>query len=229
MKLDEKEVKIYKFLNEVIDTFMNNYNYKLVCGNVYTDKYYERNDKEIIVTNVNNDKINKVELISMGYNILNMLTDNETELNINNNEIYDMLNVVCFNINKRIDSDKLKWEYIYNDFILGKGNDNSFILDIEKIIEVVKDYINEELFNNSLDVNIKCVSEEEMLNGLIIANNLRENDIKTVINSDENSKISILIKEDNLSKGLLEVIDNSTDEGALVDEAEIVDYILGII
>lgn len=229
MKLDEMEVKIYKFINEVIDTFMNNYNYKLVCGNVYTDKYYERNSKEIIVTNINNDKINTVELIGLGYDILNMLTDSETELNINSNELSEMLNVVCFNTNIIEDGNELKWEYVYNDIILGRGSKNSFTLDLEKFVKVVKDNVNEELFNDVLDVNIKCVTEEEMLNGLIFANNLRVNDIKTVINSKDNSKMTLLIKEDNLNKGLIEVIDNSTDESALVDEAEIVDYILGVI
>lgn len=229
MKLDEMEVKIYKFINEVIDTFMINYNYKLVCGNVYTDKYYERNSNEIIVTNTNNNKINTVELIGLGYDILNMLTDSETELNINSNELSEMLNVVCFNTNIIEDGNELKWEYVYNDIILGRGSKNSFTLDLEKFVKVVKDNVNEELFNDVLDVNIKCVTEEEMLNGLIFANNLRVNDIKTVINSKDNSKMTLLIKEDNLNKGLIEVIDNSTDESALVDEAEIVDYILGVI
>lgn len=229
MKLDEMEVKIYKFINEVIDTFMINYNYKLVCGNVYTDKYYERNNNEIIVTNTNNDKINTVELIGLGYDILNMLTDSETELNINSNELSEMLNVVCFNTNIIEDGNELKWEYVYNDIILGRGSKNSFTLDLEKFVKVVKDNVNEELFNDVLDVNVKCVSEEEMLNGLIFANNLRVNDIKTVINSKDNSKMTLLIKEDNLNKGLIEVIDNSTNESALVDEAEIVDYILGVI
>lgn len=229
MKLDEMEVKIYKFINEVIDTFMINYNYKLVCGNVYTDKYYERNNNEIIVTNTNNDKINTVELIGLGYDILNMLTDSETELNINSNELSEMLNVVCFNTNIIEDGNELKWEYVYNDIILGRGSKNSFTLDLEKFVKVVKDNVNEELFNDVLDVNVKCVSEEEMLNGLIFANNLRVNDIKTVINSEDNSKMTLLIKEDNLNKGLIEVIDNSTNESALVDETEIVDYILGVI
>lgn len=229
MKLDEMEVKIYKFINEVIETFMINYNYKLVCGKVYTDKYYEKSGNEIKVTNTNNDKINTVELIGLGYDILNMLTDSETELNINNSELSDMLNVVCFNINKMEDSNELKWEYVYNDINLGSGSKNSFTLDLEKFVKVVKDNVNEELFNDVLDVNVKCVSEEEMLNGLIIANNLRINDIKTVINSKDNCKMTLLIKEDNLSKGLIEVIDNSTNESALVDESEIVDYILGII
>lgn len=229
MKLDEMEVKIYKFINEVIDTFMINYNYKLVCGNVYTDKYYERNSNEIIVTNTNNNKINTVELIGLGYDILNMLTDSETELNINSNELSEMLNIVCFNTNIIEDGNELKWEYVYNDIILGRGSKNSFTLDLEKFVKVVKDNVNEELFNDVLDVNVKCVTEEEMLNGLIFANNLRVNDIKTVINSKDNSKMTLLIKEDNLNKGLIEVIDNSTNESALVDEAEIVDYILGVI
>lgn len=229
MKLDEMEVKIYKFINEVIDTFMINYNYKLVCGNVYTDKYYERNNNEIIVTNTNNDKINTVELIGLGYDILNMLTDSETELNINSNELSEMLNVVCFNTNIIEDGNELKWEYVYNDIILGRGSKNSFTLDLEKFVKVVKDNVNEDLFNDVLDVNVKCVTEEEMLNGLIFANNLRVNDIKTVINSEDNSKMTLLIKEDNLNKGLIEVIDNSTNESALVDETEIVDYILGVI
>lgn len=229
MKLDEMEVKIYKFINEVIDTFMINYNYKLVCGSVYTDKYYERNGNEIIVTNTNNDKINTVELIGLGYDILNVLTDSETELNINSEELSEMLNVVCFNTNIAVDGNELKWEYVYNDIILGRGSKNSFTLDLEKFVKVVKDNVNEELFNDVLDVNVKCVTEEEMLNGLIFANNLRVNDIKTVINSEDNSKMTLLIKEDNLNKGLVEVIDNSTGESALVDEAEIVDYILGVI
>lgn len=225
MKLNKKEVKVYNFINGVIDTFMVNYNYNLVIGDIYNNKYYEKNIDKVIVKNTINDDINKVELISLGFNILSMLTSDEVDLYISKyDNISNMLELLDINSTSNIDSDNLVWEYKYDNILVGQGKDNEFTINIDKLIDIVIDNINEELFN--IDVNIVSKSEEENLYALRIAQNLRLNDIKCSINESIKTTFTINLEENNLKLGLLNITDNRTNDVIRLDEVEIVDYIL---
>lgn len=226
MKLDKSEIKVYNYINNVIDTFMTNYNYSLVMGNVYSKKYYSKDKEKIVVNNNIDDDVEKVELISLGFNIFSFLImDVELFLSKNNN-ISNILEELSINSTSNIDSDTLKWVYKYNDEVLGSGYNNKLEINIDKLINIVKDNLNEEFLNEVIDVNIISSSTEEDFYALKIAQNLRLNDIKCSINENIDSTFTIKLDEDKLKLGILNVTDNRTEEVIRLDEVEIVDYIL---
>ena len=84
------------------------------------------------------------------------------------------------------------------------------------------------------------VSEEEKIHALEIAQYLRLNNVATEINSANlsmksqfkiadklNAKFLIILNNEDLQKGLVNIKDNATKEEIKVDENEIVDWILG--
>lgn len=226
MKLDKSEIKVYNYINNVIDTFMANYNYNLVIGNVYSKKYYLKDTKKVVINNDIDDDVEKAELISLGFNIFSFLImDVELFLSKNNN-ISNILEELLINSTSNIDSDTLKWVYKYNDEVLGSGDGNELIIYIDKLINIVKDNLNEESLNEVIDVNIISSSTEEDFYALRIAQNLRLNDVKCSINENIDSTFTIKLDEDKLKLGILNVTDNRTEDVIRLDEVEIVDYIL---
>ena len=84
------------------------------------------------------------------------------------------------------------------------------------------------------------INEEEKINALKIAQNLRLNNIITEINSNNlsmksqfkiadslNAKFLIILNNEDLNKGLINIKDNVTKEEIKIDEGDIVDWILG--
>lgn len=226
MKLDKNDIRVYNYINSVIDTFMANYNYNLVMGDIYSKKYYSK-DKEIIVINNNiDDDVNKAELISLGFNIFSFLyVDVELFLSKNNN-ISNILEELSINSTSNIESGALKWVYKYNDEVLGSGDGDRLTIYIDKLINVVKNDLKEEIFINLLDVSIISSSIEEDFYALKIAQNLRLNDVKCSINENVDSTFTIKLDEDKLKLGILNLTDNRTKEVIRLDEVEVVDYIL---
>ena len=154
---------------------------------------------------------------------------NEVESMIDNylRNKYDLINRCIPIIKSNIDSDKLNWNYIYNENILGMGSNNSFRLDIKEVITNLMENINKDALNRIIDVNIIKNSEEESYHALKIAQDLRLNNINTLINSEYNSKFNVILNEDDLKKGIVSIRDNHLEEEIKIDEAEIIDYLLG--
>lgn len=226
MKLDKNDIRVYNYINSVIDTFMTNYNYNLVMGDVYSKKYYLKDIKRVIINNIIDDDIERVELISLGFNIFSFLImDVELFLSKNNN-ISNILEELSINSTSNIDSDTLKWIYKYDDEVLGSGYNNKLEINIDKLINIVKDNLNEDFFNEVIDVNIISSSTEEDFYALKIAQNLRLNDVKCSINEKVDSIFTIKLDEDKLKLGILNVTDNRTGDVIRLDEVEVVDYIL---
>ena len=78
------------------------------------------------------------------------------------------------------------------------------------------------------------------MQAIILAQNLRLNNVITEINSNNLSlksqfkiadnlkaKFLVILNSDDLNKGLINVKDNATKEEIKIDESEIVDWILG--
>ena len=53
------------------------------------------------------------------------------------------------------------------------------------------------------------------------------NNIDVVINEKVNSKFNILLDDENLNKGIITIKDNYTSEEINLDEADVIEYILG--
>ena len=154
--------------------------------------------------------------------------------------------------------DECVWEYMLDDDIAlgGGGRYNSlvenlggpylpgigFALGIERIILKLKEKISDKKLENMIDVYIMSVSDEEKIYALKISQDLRLNNVITEINGNNlslksqfkvadtlNAKFLIILKNEDLQKGLITVKDNVTKEEVIIDESEIVDYILGVI
>lgn len=153
--------------------------------------------------------------------------------------------------------DENVWEYVttddgitlggggrYNFLVENLGGPNlpavGFALGIERIILNLKNKIDIDNLNNNIDVYIMSVSEEEKMQAIILAQNLRLNNVITEINSNNLSlksqfkiadnlkaKFLVILNSDDLNKGLINVKDNATKEEIKIDESEIVDWILG--
>ena len=115
-----------------------------------------------------------------------------------------------------------------------------FALGVERIILELKKSLKENTLNKIIDAYILCVSEEEKLQALKLAQELRLNNIIVDINSNNLSlksqfkiadnlkaKFLIILNEEDLKKGLINIKDNATKEEFKIDEYEIVDWLLG--
>ena len=115
-----------------------------------------------------------------------------------------------------------------------------FALGVERIILELKKSLKENTLNKVIDAYILCVSEEEKLQALKLAQELRLNNIIVDINSNNLSlksqfkiadnlkaKFLIILNEEDLKKGLINIKDNATKEEFKIDEYEIVDWLLG--
>ena len=153
--------------------------------------------------------------------------------------------------------DENVWEYIAdsNSVTLGGGGRYNhlvealdgpsipavgFAMGIERIILNIKNNIDVKNLEVPIDVYIMSVSEEEKIHALEIAQYLRLNNVATEINSANlsmksqfkiadklNAKFLIILNNEDLQKGLVNIKDNATKEEIKVDENEIVDWILG--
>ncbi len=153
--------------------------------------------------------------------------------------------------------DENVWEYIttdngitlggggrYNSLVENLGGPNlpavGFALGIERIILELKNKINISNLQNNIDVYIMSVNEEEKMQSIILAQNLRLNNVITEMNSNNlslksqfkiadslNAKFLVILNSEDLNKGLINVKDNATKEEMKIDESEIVDWILG--
>lgn len=127
---------------------------------------------------------------------------------------------------------------------LARGYRNSDNVDaifcttnLDNVLEVLNVIYEDYEFDTLTQVYIVGESEEERIATMRLAQDLRWCEIKVdmdtnnkkrneQLNSGKTSNFIIDISKDNLNKGLIKVIDNRTHEENLVDEAEIIDYIV---
>ena len=116
---------------------------------------------------------------------------------------------------------------------LGKAIAYSIINELKKI-DLYKDVKKE------IEVYVMYVSEEEKLHAIDIVQNLRLNGVVCETNNMEkglkgqfkeadrlNAKLLVILNNEDLQKGLVNVKDNQTKEETKVDISEIVDYVIG--
>ena len=233
MVLSGKKARLYNYLIEILNQHMDNYNYEFVIGDINSNKYYTNNLENIeIYVKDSSDIVSDVEAISMVYNLFKRFGLEDIELNISNNDeilnLLDALEIYCIN---DVESDELAWNCIYEDVIVGVGSKNnneiSIKINIEVLVDEVMNIIRDNALNVSIDVSVIGVSEEESYHALKIAQDLRMNNINVVVNEKVNCKFNILLDDEDLSKGIVSIKDNYTDEVIKIDEADVLEYILG--
>lgn len=228
LNLSKDESRLYNFAFEVINEVMDNYGYDYVIGKSSENKYYTSNMEVINVTNKNDNILEKVELISLGYYLFKRLGLEDIEVSIKKDEnICNMLDILEVEYLSNIDASNMTWKYICDDDVIGSGSNNNFTIDVKKLLDVLMDNINKDALRRKLDVNIIGNSEEEAYHALKIAQDLRLNNINTEINSKYNSKFNINLLDDELKKGIITIKDNALDEEIKIDESEVIDYLLG--
>lgn len=233
MTLSGKKTRLYNYLIEILNQHMDNYNYVFVIGKSDSNKYYTNNleDIEIHVKN-SDDLVSDVEAISLGYNLFKRFGLENIELSIScNDEILNLLEVLEIYCVNNIESNELTWNYIYEDVIVGFGckhnNEINIKINIETLINEVMNIIRDNALDVNIDVSIIGISEEESYHALKIAQDLRMNNINVVLNEKVNSKFNILLDDENLIKGIISIKDNYTEEVIKIDEADVLEYILG--
>lgn len=107
---------------------------------------------------------------------------------------------------------------------------------LDNILEVLNVIYEDYSFDTLTQVTIVAEKEEERIAAMKLAQDLRWCEIKVDVDTnnsskdeqlkDINSNFIIVIEENDLNKGLIKVIDNKTHEEKLVDENEIIDYIV---
>lgn len=228
LNLNKDESRLYNFVLEIINEVMDNYGYDYVIGDNQSNKYYTSNIENIKVYNKNKDILEKAELISLGYYLFKRIGLDDIEVSIcKDKDICNLLDILEVEYLSNIDNPNLTWKYLIDDDILGQGNDNEFKIDIKNLLKVLMININKDALKRKLDVNILAKSEEEKYHALKIAQEIRLNNINALINSDEASKFTISLDEDNLNKGIITLKDNALKEEIKLDESEVIDYLLG--
>lgn len=233
MILCGKKARLYNCLIEILNQHMDNYNYEFIIGKQDGNKYYTNNLENIEIHKKNSDDlVSDVEVISLGYNLFKRFGLDDIELSIScNAEVLNLLEVLEIYCTNDIESNKLTWNYIYEDVIVGVGcktnNEISVIINIETLINEVMNIIKDNALDMNIDVCIIGASEEESYHALKIAQELRMNNINVVLNEKVNSKFNINLDDENLSKGIVSIKDNYTNEEIKLDEADILEYVLG--
>lgn len=233
MILCGKKARLYNCLIEILNQHMDNYNYEFIIGKKDSNKYYTNNLENIEIHKKNSDDlVSDVEVISLGYNLFKRFGLEDIELSINCNEevlnLLEALEIYCIN---DIESNELTWNYIYEDVIVGVGcknnNEINIKINIETLINEVMNIIRDNALDMNIDVCIIGISEEESYHALKIAQELRMNNINVVLNEKVNSKFNINLDDETLSKGIVSIKDNYTNEEIKLDEADILEYVLG--
>lgn len=233
MILCGKKARLYNCLIEILNQHMDNYNYEFIIGKQDGNKYYTNNLENIEIHKKNSDDlVSDVEVISLGYNLFKRFGLEDIELSISCNEVVlnllEALEIYCIN---DIESNELTWNYIYEDVIVGVGcknnNEINIKINIETLINEVMNIIRDNALDMNIDVCIIGVSEEESYHALKIAQELRMNNINVVLNEKVNSKFNINLDDETLSKGIVSIKDNYTNEEIKLDEADILEYVLG--
>lgn len=233
MILCGKKARLYNCLIEILNQHMDNYNYEFIIGKKDGYKYYTNNLENIEIHKKNSDDlVSDVEVISLGYNLFKRFGLDDIELSISCNEevlnLLEALEIYCIN---DIESNELTWNYIYEDVIVGVGcknnNEINIKINIETLINEVINIIRDNALDMNIDVCIIGVSEEESYHALKIAQELRMNNINVVLNEKVNSKFNINLDDETLSKGIVSIKDNYTNEEIKLDEADILEYVLG--
>lgn len=233
MILCGKKARLYNCLIEILNQHMDNYNYEFIIGKKDGNKYYTNNLENIEIHKKNSDDlVSDVEVISLGYNLFKRFGLEDIELSINCNEevlnLLEALEIYCIN---DIESNELTWNYIYEDVIVGVGcknnNEINIKINIETLINEVMNIIRDNALDMNIDVCIIGVSEEESYHALKIAQELRMNNINVVLNEKVNSKFNINLDDETLSKGIVSIKDNYTNEEIKLDGADILEYVLG--
>ncbi len=245
-----EDAKYYNYVERLWDSVASLYNYNylktndsfedtiyfLEKENISKNKYYFVAGNYLGLFNLNDSFMALVEVISLAYRLLEEMgmQDGLVDIDIKDDKIFNYLELldVDYEIGQVSEYKEFKttiFEIINDKEVLVYGgelkNGYGFIIDLEKIVKILKDIGDKRLLNNTLDVNILANSIEEQMVGMRLVQDLRWSDIKSDI-GEFDSRLTVILDQEALNKGLMQVKDNLTGDIKDVDENEILEYLI---
>lgn len=131
----------------------------------------------------------------------------------------------------------------YNNLVTNLGGPETpgigFACGVDRLMIVLQELNKEIKIENTLDVYVMAVNEEEKITALRLVQDLRWSEIKTEMDTLNrglkaqfkqadrlNARLLVILNSEDLQKGMITVKDNLTKEETKVDENEILDYII---
>lgn len=196
-----------------------------VSGKVYSL------DNKLVIRGESGTLIKDAEVISLVYQILNLLNiDALIKINIADSkydklkEYLDLLEI-NFEIDDKIKTDEYAYEVYSNDVELGEGSKSYASIDLEKAIKEIEDNGTNIPVEENIDVLLTAVSENELETASYLAQNLRLNGFITEIGNKLSAKFNIILKDKDLEHNEVIIKDNVTGEETKSNINDIAEYL----
>lgn len=196
-----------------------------VSGKVYSL------DNKLVIRGESGTLIKDAEVISLVYQILNLLNiDALIKINIADSkydklkEYLDLLEI-NFEVDNKVESDSYAYEVYSNDIKLGEGNNIEATIDLERTIKEIEDNRTKIPVEENVDVLLTGKSENELETASYLAQNLRLNGFITEIGDKLSAKFNIILKDKDLEHNEVIIKDNVTGEETKSNVNDIAEYL----
>lgn len=227
------ENKKREYIADIIKSICEKYRFNKVNNDELskvTGKVYSL-DSKLIIKSDSDILIKDAEVISLVYQIFNLLNiDALIKINISNSkydklrEYLDLLEI-NFEIDDKIKTDEYAYEVYSNDVKLGEGSKSYASIDLEKAIKEIEDNGTNIPVEENIDVLFTAVSENELETASYLMQNLRLNGFITEIGDKLNAKFNIILKDKDLEHNEVIIKDNVTGEETKSNINDIAEYL----
>lgn len=227
------ENKKKEYIADIIKSICEKYRFNKVSKDEISEvagKVYSL-DNELIIKSESDTLIKDAEVISLVYQIFNLLNiEALIKINISNSkydklkEYLDLLEI-NFKEDDKIKADGYAYEVYSNDVKLGEGNIREVSIDLEKTINEIEDNGTKIPIEENIDVLLICKSENELETASYLAQNLRLNGFVTEIGDNLSAKFDIILKDKDLEHNEVIIKDNVTGEETKSNINDIVEYL----
>lgn len=228
------ENKKREYVADIIKSICEKYRFNKVNNDELskvTGKVYSL-DSKLIIKSDSDILIKDAEVISLVYQIFNLLNvDALIKININDSkydklrEYLDLLEI-NFEIDDKIKTNGYAYEVYSNDIKLGEGNSKIEVkIDLEKTIKEIEDNGTNIPVEENIDVLFTATSENELETASYLMQNLRLNGFITEIGDKLSAKFNIILKDKDLEHNEVIIKDNVTGEETKSNINDIAEYL----
>lgn len=228
------ENKKREYIADIIKSICEKYRFNKVNNDELskvTGKVYSL-DSKLIIKSDSDVLIKDAEVISLVYQIFNLLNvDALIKININDSkydklrEYFDLLEI-NFEIDDKIKTNGYAYEVYSNDIKLGEGNSKIEVkIDLEKTIKEIEDNGTNIPVEENIDVLFTATSENELETASYLMQNLRLNGFITEIGDKLSAKFNIILKDKDLEHNEVIIKDNVTGEESKSNINDIAEYL----
>lgn len=228
------ENKKREYIADIIKSICEKYRFNKVNNDELskvTGKVYSL-DSKLIIKSDSDVLIKDAEVISLVYQIFNLLNvDALIKININDSkydklrEYLDLLEI-NFEIDDKIKTNGYAYEVYSNDIKLGEGNSKIEVkIDLEKTIKEIEDNGTNIPVEENIDVLFTATSENELETASYLMQNLRLNGFITEIGDKLSAKFNIILKDKDLEHNEVIIKDNVTGEESKSNINDIAEYL----